>query len=151
MQHSGSASDGLHALVYWRGTFLLSGTQLDGLGEILGIEGQDRAAVKLQLNKKLEKNPNWRRCLSAAGLTPPPPCAWNMLLRRRYAHIYLHERNDCHRIGRDVHWFSMKPVVSAYELKARSVILFNIRTSYELHMFQVHTYDVYSAQTGTRH
>ena len=83
LQHSGVTSHGLHSLECLRGTFTMSDTQLDRLAELLGVEGPDRASIKSGLITKLRDDHNWRNSLSRAGLEAPPPCVWNMLLRRR--------------------------------------------------------------------
>lgn len=59
---SGVTSDGLHALVCARGTFVLSDAQFDKLAALLGVDGGlDRAATtRSGLETKLRRNFNWR-------------------------------------------------------------------------------------------
>lgn len=70
-------------MVYRKGTFILSDAQLDRLAALMDVERQDRAAVKSELGAKFGDS-DWRFVLPVSNMTVPPPCAWNLLLRRRY-------------------------------------------------------------------
>jgi len=78
----GLDSEGLHALRFYDGILILSDSQLELLAMRLGIRASNHARIKSAFRKQHRNR--WRSYLATADLDPAPPCAWNMLLRRRY-------------------------------------------------------------------
>lgn len=80
---AGINSDGLHVLKTHSSTFILSDAQLELFALTLsGIPGQTPEEIKLGFEKSNESS-TWWKYLKNAHLDRAPPCAWNMLLRRR--------------------------------------------------------------------
>lgn len=82
---AGDNPDGLHVLEFRDGWMILSGDQVDMLGTVLGLEAASTAELAAAMEggfmrKKLSENAQER---SAAGQMVDP-CAWNMLLKRRF-------------------------------------------------------------------
>lgn len=94
--HAGSfAGDGLHALHFLDGLMILSDGQVETLGSVFSITDADAPEVAHRLETELAISKSTRGASIAKLLTHsaearkkagtlPQPCAWNMLLGRRY-------------------------------------------------------------------
>lgn len=73
---------GRHALRFGDGFMILSDFQLELLAATMKVGPNSHARIEQRFRE--ERRTRWRNYLALAKLEPASPCAWNMLLRRRF-------------------------------------------------------------------